>query len=165
MLIKIPSYFIVANMIAVMLLAATPFILFGVFAEENNTWKISIVNGASDENSSSVFYPNTLPVNVGDSVVWENNDSVIHHIASGVPDFPEEAGYFFDVDEISPGESSGIILESSQYDAFYYLCKIHPWMTGKIVFADNVTIIQRCQFVEFHEYSICDDMFSSSKIV
>ena len=137
MLIRIPSYFIIVNMIAVLLLAATPFILFGVYAEESNTWKISIEQGASDENPSRVFYPDTLPVKIGDTVIWENNDTIVHNIASGVPDFPEDAGFFFQTNEIKPGEHSGIILENDAYDAFYYLCTIHPWMTGKIFYSDK----------------------------
>ena len=137
MLIRIPSYFIVINMVAVLLLAATPFILFGVYAEESNTWTISIENGASDENPSKVFYPDTLPVKIGDTVIWKNNDSIIHNIASGVPEHFEEAGFFFNTDEIKPGESAGIILQEDTYDAFYYLCTIHPWMTGKIFYSDK----------------------------
>ncbi len=104
-----------------------------IFAEESpNTLKIRIMEGASGTDPSHVFYPNELPASVGDTIEWTNEDSVTHSITSGVPNFPDHYGFFFNAGIVEPGESVSITLDNTDYDAFYYLCEIHPWMTGKL---------------------------------
>ena len=123
-------------------LAISIFIFPFAFAEENNeTWRIRIMPGAGDSNPSKTFYPDELPIAVGDTVEWINQDTVSHSIVSGIPDFPDYYGYFFSPGIVNPGESISFILEETDQLAFYYLCEIHPWMTGKLFLKDSEAAI------------------------
>lgn len=124
------------HLFAVLALFVSPFIFFNVYAEESqNTWKITIPNGASDK-ANQGFFPDELPVFVGDTIVWENKDSIIHSVTSGLPKFPEHSGLFFNLDEIKPGSSKSYVFADNDYNAFYYFCEIHPWMDGKFFLSD-----------------------------
>lgn len=138
MYINITTLFVAVNLFAVLLLATLPFIFFNVYAENSNSiWKVTIMEGASDQNPSQIFYPDELPVRVGDKIVLENVDKLTHSITSGLPDYPEHAGIFFSTGEIKPGNSASFILTNTEFNAFYYFCEIHPWMTGKIFTSDS----------------------------
>jgi len=120
------------HLFAVFALATAPFIFFSVYADDTqNVWKITIPNGASGQVPVQGFYPNQLPVAVGDTIVWENKDSVTHSITSGVPEHPEHSGLFFNLGEVAPGKSVSHVMPDTDFLAFYYFCEIHPWMTGK----------------------------------
>lgn len=136
MTLSLSTLFIMVNVFAVLTLAITPIVFFSVYAEESQEWKIAIPSGASGDVPAQTFVPNELPVHVGDTIIWENLDSVSHSITSGLPDYPEHSGMFFDIGEIKPGDSTSHVLTNPDYNAFYYFCEIHPWMTGKIFVAD-----------------------------
>lgn len=131
MSIRLSTLYVMIHLFAVFALVAAPFIFFSAYADDQNVWKITIPNGASDQESVQGFYPNQLPVAVGDTIVWENNDSVIHSITSGVPEHPEHSGVFFNLGEVAPGKSVSHVMPDTDFLAFYYFCEIHPWMTGK----------------------------------
>jgi len=132
MAIKLSTLYVMIHLFAVFVLAAAPFIFFSVYADDTqNVWKITIPNGASEHGPVQGFYPNELPVEVGDTIVWENNDSVIHSITSGVPEHPDQSGLFFNLGEVAPGKSVSHVMPDTEFLAFYYFCNIHPWMTGK----------------------------------
>ena len=132
MSIRLSTLYVMIHLFAVFALVATPFIFFSVYADDTqNVWKITIPNGASDHGPVQGFYPNQLPVAVGDTIVWENKDSVIHSITSGVPEHPEQSGLFFNLGEVAPGKSVSHVMPDTDFLAFYYFCEIHPWMTGK----------------------------------
>ena len=132
MAIKLSTLYVMIHLFAVFVLAAAPFIFFSVYADDTqNVWKISIPNGASEHGPVQGFYPNELPVEVGDTIVWENKDSVIHSITSGIPEHPDQSGLFFNLGEVAPGKSVSHVMPDTEYLAFYYFCNIHPWMTGK----------------------------------
>lgn len=121
------------------IIALSMFVFPGAFAEPNQTWQIKILPGSSIEGTSQVFYPFELPVFLDDTVEWINEDSVAHHITSGLPMHPDYHGYFFEAGVVEAGESVSIKVESREFEAFYYLCKIHPWMTGKIFLSEAFT--------------------------
>lgn len=132
-----PTFYVLVHFFAVLALAIAPFIFFSVYAEESqNQWVIAIPNGASSQGDLLGFYPDELPVLVGDTIVWKNQDSVVHSISSGLPDYPEKSGEFFHPGKIEPGKAVSFVLTNSDYIAFYYFCEIHPWMTGKIFLSD-----------------------------
>ena len=136
--IRFSRIYVIIHLFAVFALFASPFIFFNAYADDTqNVWKISIPNGASAEEKSQGFFPNELPIFVGDTIVWENKDSIIHSIASGLPQHPEQSGLFFDLGEIKPGSSMSHVLTNTDFDAFYYFCEIHPWMTGKIFISNS----------------------------
>lgn len=132
MAISISSLYVMIHLLAVFALATAPFIFFNVYADDTQKeWKITIPKGASEDGQIHGFYPDELPVMVGDTIVWENKDSVIHSITSGIPKYPEQSGLFFNLGNVEPGKSVSHIMPDSDFLAFYYFCEIHPWMTGK----------------------------------
>jgi plastocyanin len=126
------------HLFAVLALGIAPFVFFSVYADDTqNEWKITIPNGASNQDLQIGVYPNQLPVVVGDVIVWKNEDTVPHSITSGLPTNPEFAGIFFNPGNIEPGKSVSHILLNSDFNSFYYFCEIHPWITGNIFVSDN----------------------------
>jgi len=140
--IKFSRIYVIIHLFAVLALFVSPFIFFNVYADNTqNEWKITIPDGASDQGTVQGFYPNELPVLVGDVIVWENKDNVNHSITSGLPQHPADSGLFFNLGEIKPGKSISYEFKNSDFSAFYYFCEIHPWMTGKL-FLSNLEMAQ-----------------------
>ncbi len=138
MLLNFSRFYVMIHLFAVLVLGIAPFVFFSAYADETqNEWKIVIPNGASVQDLQLEAYPNELPVKVGDRIIWENEDSVPHSIASGLPTHPEFAGTFFNPGNIEAGESVSHVLLNSDFASFYYFCEIHPWLTGKIFVSDN----------------------------
>lgn len=67
------------------------------------------------------FSPSTLEVNVGETVVWVNQDSATHDVEIE----GENLGTF--------GEGEQLTWTADQPGSYSYLCTIHPQMTGTIV--------------------------------
>lgn len=71
--------------------------------------------------SSMQFNPAELTVHKGDSVVFINNDLVVH-------DITQEPDKAWTSSNLSPGQSYRMaVMESSNYN-----CSIHPTMKGKL---------------------------------
>jgi plastocyanin len=71
--------------------------------------------------SDMKFHPEIIEVNKGDTVVWVNNDLVVHCVT-------EIPGGKWTSSKLHPGESWKIaVFASSEYD-----CAIHPIMKGRI---------------------------------
>ncbi|MFB5631538.1 MAG: hypothetical protein ACE5RN_08105 [Nitrosopumilaceae archaeon] len=165
--IRFSHIYIIVHLVAVFALFVSPFIFFNAYAENSqNVWTITIPNGVS-ENKDQKIFPNELPVLVGDKIVWENKDSVIHNIASGLPSNPEHSGLFFNLGQIQPGSSKSYVLTNADFNAYYYFCKIHPWMTGKI-FISSLDISQPETdipiFLEKLDYIYGDKISISGKV-
>lgn len=100
-----------------------------VFAE---TFHVDIPEGTSDmgcETTDECYIPFGVKIDVGDEVVWTNQDVAFHTVTSGNPtDGPD--GLFdsgmFKLDE----QFSHKFEQSGNYD---YFCTLHPWMQGEIV--------------------------------
>ena len=71
---------------------------------------------------SNAFMPNPLTANVGDQIVFTNNDSRMHHIVidNGGPD----------LGDVQPGQSSAPTALTTPTATFH--CTIHPTMVGAI---------------------------------
>jgi plastocyanin len=103
-----------------------------VFADNSNiSWKITIKKNGTDSNST-IFWPPELQVRQGDTLMWINNDTTSHAITSGMPDHLNYSGKIFDSGVLNPGQSYSFKIPHDIWSAYYYFCKIHPWMTGKI---------------------------------
>ena len=60
------------------------------------------------------FDPSTLPITVGTTVIWKNEDSITHHVVHS-PDVRQEK--LFDSGQLSPGQSfSYTFTEIGQYE-------------------------------------------------
>jgi plastocyanin len=93
-------------------------------------WKITIKTNPAV--NSTTFWPPEIHVRQNETVQWINNDTAAHTITSGVPDHPEYYGKLFDSGIINPGDTYSLKIPAHQWSAYYYFCKIHPWMTGKL---------------------------------
>jgi len=101
--IRFSRIYVIIHLFVVLALFVSPFIFFNVYADNTqNEWKITIPYGASDKDTVQGFFPNELPVLVGDVIVWENKDSINHSITSGLPQNPDHSGLFFNIGEIKP---------------------------------------------------------------
>jgi len=85
----------------------------------------------SCEKFKECFQPAVVTVNIGDEVVWHNQDSVTHTITSGYSSKGPDGN--FDL-IVKIGHS-----EKFRFDKpgiFPYFCIVHPWTGGKVVVND-----------------------------
>ena len=101
------------------------------FADSSSIpWKITIKTNPGV--NSTLFWPPEIHARQNETIQWINNDTITHTVTSGVPDHPEYYGKLFDSDIISPGATYSLKIPAHQWSAYYYFCKIHPWMVGKL---------------------------------
>ncbi len=100
-----------------------------VFADSVN---VSIPEGTSVrgcETTDECYIPFGVKIDVGDEVIWTNEDLAFHTVTSGNPtDGPDgkfDSG-MFKIDE----QFSHKFEESGNFD---YFCTLHPWMLGTVV--------------------------------
>jgi len=80
------------------------------------------------EETNECWNPSTVSINVGDTVVWPNEDSAAHTVTSGTP--AEGPDGMFDSSLLMATGSFEYTFESSgTYD---YFCMVHPWMVGTV---------------------------------
>ncbi len=108
---------------------------FTVLAEELLVVDVGITIGSSNPNNGKFFDPKEITIKKGIEVVWHNKDVTAHTIVYGQKGSPD-AGSVFD---------SGMIRSNTVYSHSFtdtgeypYFCKIHSWMTGRIIVAEDV---------------------------
>ena len=81
------------------------------------------------EETKQCVEPETLEINIGDKVLWENNDSAAHTITSGsAADGPNG---LFDSSLFMSGTTFEVTFtEEGEYP---YFDMVHPWIAGKII--------------------------------
>ena len=100
-----------------------------VFAD---TFDVLIPEGTSVrgcETTDKCYIPFGVKIDVGDEVIWTNEDMAFHTVTSGNPtDGPDDLfdSGMFKIDE----QFSHKFEESGNFD---YFCTLHPWMEGIIV--------------------------------
>lgn len=67
------------------------------------------------------FFPAELDANIGDTIVWINNDMVPHNVTS-----TKSNAFYSDTINV------GGVWKMEVKDSASYLCSIHPTMIGKI---------------------------------
>ncbi len=68
------------------------------------------------------FNPQDVTINTGETIVWENDDNVDHHVVSNTG--------VFDSGVMTPGSSYSFTFSTA--GTYAYHCSIHPSMTGTI---------------------------------
>src|SRR5690349_3961963 len=111
---------------------------------QGNTVQVSIVAGSSDPYNQNYFSPSSISVAPGTTIVWTNNDSVPHQIASGVVSTSTtSAKASFTADgrinsgPIAPGKTFQYTVNTVGTMTFYdpsYL-----WMSGAITSKSEIT--------------------------
>ena len=77
-----------------------------------------------EDTADGCFIPNTVTIDIGGTVTWENNDTAAHTSTGGSPqDGPSGA---FDSSLIMAGSSFSHTFED--VGTFDYFCMVHPWM-------------------------------------
>ncbi len=114
---------------------------FAAVATMGNAFAATTTNvtqcaGAADANNKCFFVPPEVTINVGDTVIWTNDDSATHTVTSGDPNDPGTWGQAFD---------SGLGVPRSTFEYTFdtageypYLCQLHPWMTGKVTVVEGM---------------------------
>lgn len=91
---------------------------------------VTISKGASTQSTGQKYFdPASLPVKVGTTVVWTNQDAAAHTVTSGDPSAGPSGA--FDSGLIKPGDTFKHTFTTAGTTS--YFCTIHPWMTGKII--------------------------------
>ncbi|MBT4677015.1 MAG: hypothetical protein HOB67_04090, partial [Acidimicrobiaceae bacterium] len=94
---------------------------------------VSMPDGAwNPANADTAYLPAEIRVEVGDTVTWTNDDTVIHTVTSGTSTgVVTTADDLFGSGPMVPGDSfSHTFTEAGTFD---YFCTPHPWMTGTVV--------------------------------
>jgi plastocyanin len=101
----------------------------GVFAD---SIFVSILEGTSIrgcEETNECYLPYQITIDVGDQVIWSNEDLAFHTVTSGNPkDGPDD---LFDSGMFKIEEQFSHKFEDS--GNFNYFCTLHPWMEGIVV--------------------------------
>ena len=80
------------------------------------------------EMTDECFLPFVAEIYVGDTVVWDNDDTAAHTVTSGIP--AEGSDGIFDSSLLMSGTTFEFTFsESGTYD---YFCIVHPWMVGQV---------------------------------
>ncbi|MBN2105138.1 hypothetical protein JW835_13950 [bacterium] len=80
--------------------------------------------------------PKSMTIARGMSVVWINEDTVMHSIVSGIPENPKD---YFSVDSLEPGGEFSVRFDST--GNFLYYCELYPEkITGLIVVAEDTVV-------------------------
>ena len=97
---------------------------------------IAILPGAAVQGSPD-YDPDAAQVPVGNTIVWDNQDTVPHTATSGTGPQDPESAQLFDTGIINGGEeSTAVELQGvSEGQTIPYHCTIHPYMTSELTVA------------------------------
>jgi plastocyanin len=103
---------------------------------EPGTTAIAILQGAAVQGSPD-FDPDAAQAPVGNTIVWDNQDTVPHTATSGTGPQDPESAQLFDTGIINGGEeSTAVELQGvSEGQTIPYYCIVHPYMTGELTVA------------------------------
>lgn len=107
---------------------------------EHGTVEVSIPAGAAVEGcetTNQCYDPYETTIDVGDEVVWSNDDSIPHTVTSGNMGKSGPDG-IFDSGMLLSGQTFARTFDET--GKFHYFCVLHPWAKGSVnvkVFATN----------------------------
>ena len=103
---------------------------------EPGTTSIAILQGAAVQGSPD-YEPDPAQVPVGNTIVWDNQDTVPHTATSGTGPQDPESAQLFDTGIINGAEeSTAVELQgASEGQTIPYYCIVHPYMTGELTVA------------------------------
>lgn len=93
-----------------------------------NTANIIIPNGNANIERTGFYVPLNLEINKGTTVVWVNDDAVIHTVQS-----IDENGHIvglFNSAPLSTGQRFAYTFDED--GTFNYFCSLHPWRVGSV---------------------------------
>jgi len=105
----------------------------GAAPAEEGTTRIAILAGAAVQGSPD-YDPDPAEVPAGNSIVWNNEDTVPHTSTSGTGPQDPASAQLFDTGIINGGEeSTPVQLQgASEGQTIPYYCIVHPYMTAEL---------------------------------
>src|ERR687894_25138 len=105
----------------------------GAAPAEEGTTRIAILAGAAVQGSPD-YDPDPAEVPAGNSIVWNNEDTVPHTATSGTGPQDPASAQLFDTSIINGGEESTPvqIQGASEGQTIPYYCIVHPYMTAEL---------------------------------
>ena len=97
-----------------------------------DTLMISIPQGSGApgcETTNECYLPSSLEIQIGDTVLWSNDDTAAHTVSSGTP--TDGMNGIFDSSLFMSGTTFEFTFDKS--GTYPYFCMVHPWMTGEII--------------------------------
>src|ERR1051326_610970 len=100
-----------------------------------NIKNVSIVPDAAVLEDKA-YQPNPIEINVGETIIWTNNDLTIHTVTEGNPstNVPTNG---FDSGLLSPDETFKHVFDKA--GTIQYHCILHPTMIGSVIISQNKT--------------------------
>lgn len=97
------------------------------------TTTIAILAGSSVQGSPD-YSPDAAQIPLGNRIVWDNQDNILHTATSGTGTSDPDSGNAFDTGFLDPGEKSDPIeiTGAKVGDSFNYYCEVHPYMTSTL---------------------------------
>ena len=95
---------------------------------------VLIQRGSSFPDNLKFYMPSNLTVQGNTTVIWTNNDTVLHTVISGNPDAGPSR--VFDSSLIRPNNRFNYTFTDE--GQFEYYCVIHPFMTGKVTVTKEI---------------------------
>lgn len=97
------------------------------------TTTIAMLQGSSVQGSPD-YGPDAAQVPLGNKIVWDNQDNILHTSTSGTSSQDPESGKAFDTGFVDGGaKSKAIELAGVKVgDSFNYYCQVHPYMTSML---------------------------------
>lgn len=104
---------------------------------EAGTTTIAILQGAATQGSPD-YDPDEGTVPLGNTIVWDNQDTVPHTATSGVDGSDPAMGDLFDTGIINGGEQSDPVETEGMTvgDVIDYFCTLHPYMTSVLTITE-----------------------------
>ncbi|MFQ5969949.1 MAG: cupredoxin domain-containing protein [Nitrososphaerales archaeon] len=90
--------------------------------------EITILEGSSIEGAPA-YDPTEITVEKGSTIVWTNDDSVVHTVTSGGVEDPN-FGLFFDSLTIKVEDTFSLDTSKLELGEYQYFCTFHPYMRG-----------------------------------
>jgi len=105
----------------------------GAAPAEEGTTRIAILAGAAVQGSPD-YDPDAAQVPAGNSIVWNNEDTVPHTSTSGTGPQDPASAQLFDTGIINGGEESTPvqIQGATEGQTIPYYCIVHPYMTAEL---------------------------------
>jgi plastocyanin len=104
------------------------------------TTTIAILAGSSVQGAPD-YDPDAAEVPLGNKIVWDNQDNILHTATSGTGASDPDSGKAFDTGFLDGGaESDPIELAGVNVgDSFSYFCLVHPYMTSTLTIVEAET--------------------------
>jgi len=92
------------------------------------TAEIIMPNGNAEQSNTGFYIPLNLQVKVGTTVVWINDDNVMHTVQS--QDLEGNPTGIFNSNVLNTGERFAFKFDES--GTYSYFCTLHPWRVGQV---------------------------------